>query len=140
MATGRPADVARYRYRMSSRRGFRGGGAGAGRYVPTTKVVDKQSWETFAVPHIRPTCGHYSQGSRTSLKGKGTEAMLTVFSKVGKLAPQGRALRDWRRHRLHHTEQAGVSRKTMTGAPCLSALALHCVGKFLAPGLRRTTR
>ncbi|CAE7472815.1 crt [Symbiodinium sp. CCMP2456] len=27
------------------------------RYVPTTKVVDKQSWETFAVPHIRPTCG-----------------------------------------------------------------------------------
>mmetsp|Transcript_23349 Transcript_23349/g.43911 ORF Transcript_23349/g.43911 Transcript_23349/m.43911 type:complete len:339 (+) Transcript_23349:70-1086(+) len=26
------------------------------RYVPTTKVVDKPSWDTFAVPHIRPVC------------------------------------------------------------------------------------
>ncbi|CAK9075823.1 1, partial [Durusdinium trenchii] len=26
------------------------------RYVPTIKVVDKASWDTFAVPHIRPTC------------------------------------------------------------------------------------
>ncbi|CAJ1378487.1 unnamed protein product [Effrenium voratum] len=26
------------------------------RYVPTVKVVDKSSWDTFAVPHVKPTC------------------------------------------------------------------------------------
>lgn len=28
----------------------------AGRYVPTVKVVDKASWDTFAVPHVKPSC------------------------------------------------------------------------------------
>lgn len=31
------------------------------RYVPTVKVVDKASWDTFAVPNVKPSCTPPSQ-------------------------------------------------------------------------------
>ena len=34
------------------------------RYVPTVKVVDKASWDTFAVPHVKPSCTSNAKGFR----------------------------------------------------------------------------
>jgi hypothetical protein len=34
------------------------------RYVPAVKVVDKASWDTFAVPHVKPSCTSNAKGFR----------------------------------------------------------------------------